>query len=724
MKILLFANYNAFSLSLISRLNKENHQVFVVTGKEQKGPVQHRNIFQEYNFPYNSHNISYIIENVEPDVIILGGPLVDTKNISDYLAGITNIIHDLKNPRMKHLIYLSSLSIFSGNLEAIIDEKTIPKPTKEKEKALLMGEKICTQYDGKRGFKVSVLRYSQIYGTYNTHYLADNRLSQISTQMIKNEEVDLVKNKRHMLLYIDDGVDALYKAMNRDNQTDEIYHIGPNRRSPYSEDDLMIIFKGVVKHKKPIKVKENHEKVSGPEFSLKKQEQLGFSEKHRIKLKLQDLYTTIEKNLRNQQREEEDQKSILSRLFKLDGKIKNKMLPYFENVLFFIILNIFIYLTQSMSIHEVLDFYLLYVIVVGVIYGYEQTILTVILSVAAKRLFGFSWTVRALTLPNHFTYMWILQLFTVGVLVGYIKEQYKIKHHDMEKEVAYLNTQLTDVKDINKNNKEIKDLYEQRLLNYKDSFGRIYEIVSELEEIEPQGIIFKSVGVVGKIMDTKDVAIYISGGGSGFFRLTASSSEQARVLGNSLGISDHLAFFQVIEKKQTYINTKLIQDYPLMAQGIFKNNELESIIMVWSLPVESNNLYQTNVFGITCKLIENSLNTAYEYIGNIKQSNYPGHENVLDQESFKHILDLYKYGQREGIVKFYTATIKRSKSMTQDEFFTVLTGNLRETDYIGEKDNENMCILLTNASKEESGPVLKRLENNGLTIKEGESNCG
>lgn len=703
-------------------MHKEDHQIFVVTGSESKTTIKPNIVFQEYNFPHSSPNIAYIMENVEPEVIILTGALDNPREISDYLAGVTNVVHDLKNPKLKQVIYLSSLSVFSGNTESVIDENVLPSPMEDWEKALVMGEQICLEYDHHRKFKVNILRFTPVYGTYNDDYVGDNILTKISKQIMRNEEIQIDSNKTHMLLYLDDAVDALYKVMGTRSEEDQIYHIGPDRRSPYSEEEIMIIFDKKVKHNRPIQLVKNNQEVLDQEYNLEKIGQLGFNEKHRIKNKLDSLYKTIEKSEDQKESVEKERISILSRIFKIDGEIKNRILPYIENLLFFIVLNIFLYFTQSMSIHEVIDFYLLYVIVVGIIYGYEQTIFTVILSVIAKRYITFSWDVRVLALPDYFTYMWILQLFSIGVLVGYIKEQYKIKRSEMTDENAYLKEQINDIKDINQSNKAIKDLYEERLLNYKDSFGRIYEIVSELDETEPKGIMFKAVGVIEKVMSTKDVSIYISGGDSGFFRLVASSSKKAKALKNSMKIADHVAFFEKLEKKQIYINTKIDPNYPMMAQGIYKGDQLESIIMVWSLPFGSNNLYQMNVFGITCKLIESSFNTAYEYMANIKELNHLQYENVLNKESFDKVLEVYEYGHQEGIVDFHISCAKRNENMSEEEFVGILRGNIRDTDYIGMDSSHTMRVLLTNTSEKDSAYVIDRLEKDGISVEEGEFN--
>ena len=165
------------------------------------------------------------------------------------------------------------------------------------------------------------------------------------------------------------------------------------------------------------------------------------------------LFRSIKKDTENLSIVDDEKISIFCRIFNIDDRIKNKIFPFFENLAFFILLNLFIFITRDMNFHKVLDLYLLYVIVIGLIYGYEQTIFTVVLSVFSRvwlMFYGSSY----LSLSNDFIYVWILQIFGVGILVGYLKEQYKLKYIDMKDRNEYLSSQLEDIKDINQSNKE------------------------------------------------------------------------------------------------------------------------------------------------------------------------------------------------------------------------------------------------------------------------------
>lgn len=80
------------------------------------------------------------------------------------------------------------------------------------------------------------------------------------------------------------------------------------------------------------------------------------------------------------------------------------------------------------------------------------------------------------------TYVWMAQLFILGMVVGYMRDQIRyIKEKDKE-EIGYLNGQLGDMIDINERNVRMKHMFERQIVNQKDSLGKIYAIVSELDQ--------------------------------------------------------------------------------------------------------------------------------------------------------------------------------------------------------------------------------------------------
>lgn len=624
----------------------------------------------------------------------------------------------LNDTDIQQLIYLSSLSVFSGNSALEITEQTIPQPLSDSDKTIFLGEKICLEYSNKQNYLTHIFRFSELYGASENDYLKGNICTRYCQKMIQDEEIEVFTNKRHYLLHIDDAVDGLYKVMTSGATEGEIYHVVGDEKYSYLEPEIMACLRKEIPYETKVKVVENDQEVTNKKYPNDKIKKLSFREKYKLKDKIGEIYYTILKGEKRFSIIDSEKESLLGRLFTIDSKVKDRILPYVENILFFIILNIFVYFTRTMSFHEVVDVYLLYIVVISLIYGFEQSVFTIMLIVGAKIYLTIYSNIEALTLTNQYMFMWILFIFTIGTMVGYLKEEYKIKYADMTDEKKYLEDQLAAIKEINAINIEVKELYESRLLNYTDSYGRIHEIAAELDAVEPQGIIFKAIRVIQKIMDTEEVSIYIASGNNRFFRLMASSAEKTRELSASPKTSEYIRLFEKMEQKEIYVNTDLDPNYPMMAGGIYKNGDLQSIVMIWSLPLESHNLYQMNIFEVTCRLIESKLNVAYEYMSNINTSYQLKYENMLDEHSFEETLTIYRLGREEGIVEYALLELEKDEALTREEFINRINKNIREADYMFVRE-KSAQILLTNTDQQGAQLVVNRLKTAGLTVKEG-----
>jgi nucleoside-diphosphate-sugar epimerase len=712
-------------------LNKEDYKVFVVTGNVRKNRSKPAEVFQEYNFTYDSDSISYILKSVEADIVIFAGALDSAFDLNNeanqtakYMGGLTNIIIHCEDSNIKQFIYISSCSIFGGNPEEIIiTEDTEPSPISNRGKAILMGEKICTNYHKKVNFAVNIVRVSEIYGKYKDEVLEDNICTSICKEALKGIEVKVYNNRKHNLIYVDDVVESIYRITKENSDENTVYHITSQDTSACFEEHLAQLLGGISDKKIEIDIRESLDNYTNHDYQSENIKKLGFREKYDIKNGIKNVHAVIEKKSANLNKKDKIKSSLTGDLFKFSDKTRSKILPLVENVLFFLILQFFVVLTRNLNFHEAVDVYLLYVILIALIYGYLQATFTVILSVIGKIYIALSWDSQYISVDSYNIYLWIIQIFTIGVLVGYLKDKYKRKYEDLNDEKDYLQLELTNIKDINNSNVEVRSLYEKRIINYKDSFARIYDVVSQLDAIEPERVIFKSVNVMGEIMNTHDVAIYTCDRNSQFCRLMAASSEKAKTMKKSINISSHKDIYMKFKSREIYVNNTLNPDYPIMAGGTYKDGHLQTIIMIWSLPFENNNLYEINVFGVLCKLVEKTMDRAYEYMENINKSYIRKHDGIMNSEAFEKVRKLYTYGEKENLVEFSLLKVKAYEGMAEEVFYTLLKEQVRDTDYIGVNSNEETYILLTNSNEKEAEYVIDRLKKNKIIVEFGGKNA-
>lgn len=720
-KVLIFGKYNVFTLSLISRLNKEDYKVFVVTGNTQRDRVKPTEVFQQYNFTYDSESILYILRSVEAEIVIFTGALdscFDLKNESNdtskYIAGITNVMSYCNDSNIKQFIYVSSCSVFNGNPEGVITEDTEPVPINNREKVILMGEKISRGYHKEVNFTVAIARVGEVYGKYKNEVLEDNICTSICKEMLQGDKVNVYFNLLHNLIYVDDVIESIYRIVKAPEDKNTIYNIVPQDSMAYLEEQLVEIIEDISGKKSEIDAREYREKFRSHIYKSENLKKLGFTEKYDIKKGLYNVYTVLEQQFFKESKTNKIRLSLISSVFSIGEKAKNKLLPLIETFLLFLILQPFVVFTVDLNFHQAVDVYLLYVILIALIYGYMHSAFAVLLSIIGKLYIVLLQDTRFFAVDDYGIYLWVLQIFSVGVLVGYLKDKYKRKLQDQHDEKNQLQIELTNIKDINSGNIEIRSLYEKRLLNYKDSFARIYDIVSQLDAIEPERVIFKSINVIAGIMETNDVAIYTCDKNSQFCRLMAASSISARRMKRSIKISSYEDIYAKLMKQEIYVNKTLNPNYPAMVGGTYKNGVLQTIIMILSLPFENNNLYEINIFGVLCKLVEKTMDRAFIYLESVNRAYNSRYEGIMNSEAFEKLVQLYMYGEKENLVDFSLLKVENYVDMSEDTFFALLRQKVRDTDYIGINSSNETYILLTNSNIEEAKFVIDRLKKNQI----------
>ena len=253
------------------------------------------------------------------------------------------------------------------------------------------------------------------------------------------------------------------------------------------------------------------------------------------------------------------------------------------------------------------------------------------------------------------------------------------------------------------------------MLNYKNSLGRIYEIVSALDYLEPEKVIFETIDVISHVVESNDVAIYTCNKDNSYCRLIAASSKQAKTLGKSMDLKRLKEIYMCLQKQTIYMNRNMDPLYPIMAGGIYNSNTLSAVVFIWSLELENTNLYQANLFSIVCKLIERSMNRAYTYMEMIHETSYKDGSKILFRSAFKKIVSLYDYGKSKKLVD-YTLLRIVDYDMDPMEAYEKITSSVRETDYIGEGKDGNLFILVTNTNKSEARAVIERFNQNKILV--------
>ncbi len=358
-----------------------------------------------------------------------------------------------------------------------------------------------------------------------------------------------------------------------------------------------------------------------------------------------------------------------------------------------------------------LDFYLLYVLLLSVVHGQQQAVFSAFLASAGYCVLQMYDRTGFEVLLDYNTYVWMAQLFIVGLTVGYMRDQLKFVRNENRSRVRYLSGQLKDIEDINDSNVRMKHNFEEQIVNHKESLGKIYEISSTLEQYGPEEVLFYAAQVLSRLMDTPDVAVYTVANGD-YARLFSATSPEARRLGNSIRYTAMEEMYEELKARRVYINRTMEQKMPMMASAVYAEGDMQLILMLWSIPWQRMTLGEANRLTIVGYLIQNAVVHANRYLEALRNRRYVEGTNVLDEEAFTQLAKAFSDARDKGLAEYVLLQLLVEKQ-DYENVAAALGGAIRQTDYLGILRGGKLYALLPNTNKEQIGGVVERFRQSG-----------
>lgn len=724
MDVLLTGGQSFLMDALIAKLNKEGHRVFVLSGNKYNSE-KYKKVFEQYDFSYDTESLQEVVESINPDAVIFTGAYdtnfrgkdVSKRESVTYTTGLINLLMALSTlPKNVRFLYLSHEAVFETTHTKDIPETTNVSPQGAWELAVRQGEITCENYQASTGVDAVVLRLDHLYGLPRGKADLVSPLYDMCREGLSGGKVTAHRNRRLSLLHVSDAVEYIFRVLAADEHKEKLYHLSSGNVYLETEVAEMVaagLGKNVSVEKtdfgQPFRVVLSNKRFFD-EFGGKVFDDPSVS--------LAAVADYVRRN-KKQFFQREETKNYGTEFLNRAMALFDVLVPYFETAIAFIPFFMLNNRATGSAYFANLDFYLLYVLIFAIIFGQQQATLAAILSTAGY-IFRQQYDRSGFdVIVDYNTYVWIAQLFILGLAVGYMRDRLRDIKGEDESEMEYLSGQLNDISDINTANVHIKGVLETQIINQNDSFGRIYEITSALDQYEPEEVLFYAAEVVAKLNHSEDVAIY-SVSNRDYARLFAATSAQARIYGNSLKYRELTAMIAELEKNRVFINKTMDEKYPLMANAIFSGEEIDLIIMVWGIPWDRMNLSQANMLRVTGYLIQNAVVRANRYMQALENERYQGGTNVLAVDAFTTLLKAYLNAMKKDLTE---ACILQPDigGKTVEEAGNDIVKILRNTDYLGQLADGNLYILLSNTNTENASFVTERLQKIGYpaVIREG-----
>jgi nucleoside-diphosphate-sugar epimerase len=620
------------------------------------------------------------------------------------LDGLRNVLELCKKGNVRRFFFVSSTEVYGDMPDT--SENVLPQPSSINGFTLSVGERYCKIYRDEFDMNLTVLRLPNIYGPEEKSGLF-YRLMRDGNQkgeVLLPDSPDVLCS----FLHVDDFIDFVKRAID-DEYSIESFMINLSTAKPLKFSDLAELLS---KHFAKVSFRNDGKKAvyTRPATVSAAKKLFDWYEAHDFIEEIEDFIDTSPKELLKK-------KSLILVLYNRLSE-NPTFLKWTELVLGGLVAMYLSQLTGTLIQFQYVDFRLIYVVIMGSIYGLEFGLYSsVLMSVFVLYTWlglGVDWKLLVYNVGNWFPFV---LYFAVGLITGY-------NHDKTENNILYSKKQYNLVLDkysflyeVFNEIRDLKDEFRERLIGYRDSFGKIFTITRELDELQEHAVYFRALNILEELMDNKNIAIYSLDSNRSYARLEVNSAEMSKEISKSLRLSDYQEALESIEHGKIFQNVALLENYPAYIAPVLNNsypfNVPVAMIVIWSADFDQYSTYYYNLFKVICGMIEASLVRATLFLDANYERMYLPSTRILNHNAFIDMLKVRLEMKRNKIAEFQLIMLKESEANIQKKYPKISLG-IRSGDVVGMLRNGTSYILLSQADKQASQEVVDRLERLGI----------
>ena len=707
MKLLFVGETDSLAKSLVDTFAKEDDSIFIVSKCDFKS-----NNKPALQYKFFTISSDYLINNeiflsINPDVIVFAG--------NDFLRGNWDMINSNdnylsqlsfwleKSKTVKKFIYLSSTQIY-GNLGQAINEESPISPISLKGLTMASGEAMVKLYEKQFEIKTTILRCSDIFD-YNINIGYNDFLSESVKKVLTNLSVQVSDNEYIQPIHVNDVANAI-KRLVQNGLHNKVYNICSTK--VLKKSTMYEILANKINNKCEIHVTKEDIGVTIDNKILKKDIEW-------VDFKDFESFIQVNNFLNNfiideaEDNIDSNSKPRKNRIFKRLNDFSRKII---EHIIIFIAFCFLFFITKDNNLFANVDLMVIYIIFISLSYGILHTTIAVALS-SILYLFNINFDFKEII--NFYSYvdviLKVIEYLLIGIFIAYIVEMHKEDARIKSEENALLIAEKNEIKEINNKNVLIKNEYEKRLLSTKNSLPKLYSIISKINVLQPEKIFYEILHVISDLMDTNTVAVYVTNANSSYIRLIAALNDESIYSGKSWNLKNDMDIKKAIYNGEIYCGDKWDGEPTFVAPVMHRNNCI-AVIVIKNMLFENQSLYQVNLLRTLTILISDAVSKAMDYEKSMEANNYlDGTEILIYNEFIKKVSLGY---EKQKLSLGDCCVIKCNIEIDDIEKYSLIKSLLRTTDILGLNNNDQICILLGNDSKEDGKYLVERLKNNNI----------
>lgn len=696
------------------RFHKEGHKVHIIdnlsSGKRSNVTVPHK----FYQLSVEDRKCDAVIQSISPDIVIhlaaqvdvvtsVNRPHVDTQS---NILGLVNILRCAKNAGTSKMIFASSAAVY-GPLDQVSLQEELPgNPVSPYGINKKLGEYYCEKWQELYGLDTLCLRFSNVYGPRQGSVGEGGVVSIFMEKLRDGKDLTVFGDggQTRDFIFVKDLVDAIYRGAN--SHVTGVYNLSTN--SETSVNRLVEVLGSMTETPPRVTYLEPREgdiyRSSLNNTKIKRD--LDWVPIHSLEEGLNQTYEWFT------QSKQEKQGTTTKRGQRESSKKWTILKPFAENLLAFLILTGITLYGSEILLHTGMDFKLIYVILLGIIYGSKQSALSAMLASGLYYYESLNNGREWLSLLYDPEALFVIAMYLFfGLIVGYVSDKSRRENTRIGAELKDVENKYQFLKDIYTDTKTVKEELQRQLINSKDSIGRIYGIIKKLESLEPEEIVTSSVSVLTSLLETEKISVY-SVNNSDFIRLMIKSNSSNFDLPKTMRLSDHSYLKDVVQQGKLFVNKSMDAALPMLVSPILHDGQVVAIVSVHDLAFERLNLNFENIFRVSVDLISGSLSRAFKYVGLTGDERFVEDTTVLKTDVFLQLLETKSLAKQQYNSEFVLLGFD-SNNQPVKSISDRISSSLRDSDYLGMIQNK-LVLLLSNSDASEANFVIQRLNKNGI----------
>jgi UDP-glucose 4-epimerase len=703
--ILIISPGENLTASLAIELATESNKVVLASREASKIDYKSNNIIK-HTYDPSDPVFKETISNYKFDAVIFIGGREESAlcefstRTPQTLDSLVNVLDLSVEENVQHFFYISSSEVF--NQEQIPEEETKPIPSSKNGRLLVSSEEICYFYKEKFDLPISIVRVPFLYDSYEN----DCYLGSILTKLNNNQQVTLPSSQTSSIdfLHVKDLADFLLRAIDEGIPAEEpIFHLGSGKSQTMAEfaegfEDYFSSPRFKFTSEDSIQTK--------PLLGTNARRFYGWAPLHHM---VADL-PLIHEVLVNGRPEEKPRALDEAREFYRT----NWVIKWIELIGGAVLMQYLSVFTSTLIQFKFVDFRLLFVVLMGSVYGIRFGLLAALLAglsiVYTWFQLNLDWTLLTYNIGNWFPFV---VYFAAGAITGYVKDKKDAEIEYQQSQTKLIFEKYQFLYDVFNEISILKDEFREQIFRYRDSYGKMYRISQELDALNADEVFISALNVLEDVMSDDSIAIYSIDKSGNYLRLEANSPSLNGDILKSVKLSELPILEKNIQQGKIFQNNELLPDYPIFAAPIMNNNTPVAIVAIWKANFDQFSMYFFNLFQVITNLIQDALVRASLFREANIEKMYIPETNILTLDAFTKAFKIKTEMKKSKISDYQLLRIKKSH-LSPIEIDSSLSKSLRSADIIGLWEDNNFYVLLNQADSTAVEAIIKRLAKSGI----------